>query len=87
MMPPTEDARNGQVCSYSYRHSPSPNGQWLFTGSQEVPLMRGISESMAGRTAILQLLPFSLAETEKRRCHGGPPKRTYRELTRNRREV
>ena len=40
-------------------------GQWLFTGSQEAPLMRGITESMAGRAAILQLLPFSLTETEK----------------------
>ncbi|MGA9963676.1 MAG: ATP-binding protein [Terriglobales bacterium] len=49
-------------------------GQWLFTGSQEAPLMRGISESMAGRAAILQLLPFSLAETEKvSLLHGGFP--------------
>jgi predicted AAA+ superfamily ATPase len=40
-------------------------GQWLFTGSQEAPLMQGITESMAGRAAILQLLPFSLAETTK----------------------
>ena len=28
--------------------------------------MQGISESMAGRAAILQLLPFSLSETNKR---------------------
>lgn len=40
-------------------------GQWLFTGSQEAPLMQGITESMAGRAAILHLLPFSLAETRK----------------------
>jgi hypothetical protein len=40
-------------------------GQWLFTGSQEAPLMQGVSESMAGRAAILQLLPFSLAETDR----------------------
>lgn len=45
--------------------SPRRMGQWLFTGSQEAPLMRGISESMAGRAAVLQLLPFSLAETTK----------------------
>jgi predicted AAA+ superfamily ATPase len=44
---------------------PRRMGQWLFTGSQEAPLMRGITESMAGRAAILQLLPFSLAETPK----------------------
>jgi predicted AAA+ superfamily ATPase len=44
---------------------PRKMGQWLFTGSQEAPLMQGITESMAGRAAILQLLPFSLAETSK----------------------
>ena len=49
-------------------------GQWLFTGSQEAPLMQGISESMAGRAAILQLLPFSLSETKKvNLLHGGFP--------------
>lgn len=45
--------------------NPRRMGQWLFTGSQEAPLMQGISESMAGRAAVLQLLPFSLAETSK----------------------
>jgi uncharacterized protein len=44
---------------------PRKMGQWLFTGSQEAPLMQGITESMAGRAAILQLLPFSLFETSK----------------------
>src|SRR5215831_5611001 len=42
---------------------PRRTGQWFFTGSQEAPLMRGVSESMAGRAAILHLLPFSMAET------------------------
>lgn len=42
---------------------PSRKGQWFFTGSQEAPLMRHVSESMAGRAAILQLLPFSIVET------------------------
>jgi len=51
---------------------PRRMGQWLFTGSQEAPLMRGITESMAGRAAILQLLPFSLLETERvTLLHGG----------------
>ena len=45
--------------------NPDRFGQWLFTGSQEAPLMQGITESMAGRAAILQLLPFSMAETSK----------------------
>ena len=40
-------------------------GQWLLTGSQEAPLMRGVTESMAGRAAILPLLPFSTAESGK----------------------
>jgi predicted AAA+ superfamily ATPase len=34
--------------------APRRMGRWLFTGSQEAPLMQGITESMAGRAAILQ---------------------------------
>ena len=44
---------------------PRKMGRWLFTGSQEAPLMRGVTESMAGRAAILQLLPLSLAESDR----------------------
>jgi predicted AAA+ superfamily ATPase len=44
---------------------PARRGQWLLTGSQEAPLMRGVSESMAGRAAVFHLLPFSLQETPK----------------------
>jgi predicted AAA+ superfamily ATPase len=54
--------------------APRRMGQWLFTGSQEAPLMQGISESMAGRAAILQLLPFSMTETSKvNLLHGSFP--------------
>ncbi len=54
--------------------APRRMGQWLFTGSQEAPLMQGITESMAGRAAILQLLPFSISETPKvNLLHGGFP--------------
>jgi len=54
--------------------APRRMGRWLFTGSQEAPLMQGITESMAGRTAILQLLPFSVTETPKvNMLHGGFP--------------
>ena len=42
--------------------APRETGRWLLTGSQEAPLMRGVTESMAGRAAVLQLLPFSSAE-------------------------
>jgi predicted AAA+ superfamily ATPase len=45
--------------------NPSLRGQWLLTGSQESPLMQGVTESMAGRAAILHLLPLSLAETDR----------------------
>lgn len=44
---------------------PRARGQWLLTGSQEAPLMRGVTESMAGRVAVMQLLPLSLAESGK----------------------
>jgi len=34
--------------------------------------MQGITESMAGRAAVLQLLPFSVVESEKvNLLHGG----------------
>jgi hypothetical protein len=45
--------------------SPRRTGQWLLTGSQEAGLMRNITESMAGRAAILQLLPMSVRESVK----------------------
>ena len=41
---------------------PSRKGRWLLTGSQEAPLMQGVTESMAGRAAILHLLPLSCHE-------------------------
>lgn len=37
-------------------------GKWLLTGSQQFHLMKNVSESLAGRVAILDLLPFSLLE-------------------------
>lgn len=44
---------------------PGRAGRWILTGSQEPPLMRGVTESLAGRAAVLQLLPLSLDETPK----------------------
>lgn len=44
---------------------PSKKGQWLLTGSQEAPLMKGITESMAGRVAVFHLLPLSVLETPR----------------------
>lgn len=37
-------------------------GRWILTGSQQFELMANISESLAGRIAILELLPLSLVE-------------------------
>lgn len=53
-------------------------GRFLLTGSQQFPLMRGVSESLAGRVAVLDLLPFSLAEFPEDNLsawlwHGGYP--------------
>ena len=38
------------------------SGRWVLTGSHSFDLMRGITQSLAGRTALLQLWPLSLAE-------------------------
>lgn len=45
--------------------NPRRTGQWILTGSQEAPLMQGVTESMAGRAAVLRLLPFSRRESAK----------------------
>jgi len=45
--------------------APRRAGQWFLTGSQEAGLMRNVTESMAGRAAVLQLLPLSARETPK----------------------
>lgn len=52
--------------------NPRKTGQWFLTGSQEAGLMRNVTESMAGRAAVLHLLPFSLSESPKvSLLHGG----------------
>jgi predicted AAA+ superfamily ATPase len=38
------------------------HGRWLLTGSQQFQLMAKVGESLAGRIALLDLLPFSLLE-------------------------
>ena len=48
-------------------------GRFVLTGSQIFPLMKGVSESLAGRIAILQLYPLcwnelSLSATDDRLC-------------------
>ena len=38
-------------------------GHWLLTGSQQFQMMKNVTESLAGRIALLELLPFSILET------------------------
>jgi len=45
--------------------APRRVGQWFLTGSQEAGLMRNVTESMAGRAAVLQLLPMSARESPR----------------------
>jgi uncharacterized protein len=45
--------------------APRQVGRWFLTGSQESSLMKGVTESMTGRAAVLQLLPMSLAESPR----------------------
>lgn len=40
-------------------------GRWILTGSQQFQLMKNVSESLAGRIAILELLPFSWEENRQ----------------------
>lgn len=48
---------------------PSP-GRWILTGSQNLSLLESVSQSLAGRTAVLHLLP--LARNEVRRFDDCP---------------
>mgnify|MGYP002784871219 CR=1 FL=1 len=48
------------------------NGMYWLTGSQKYHLMKGITESLAGRVAIVDLLGLSLAELEGRAEHSIP---------------
>lgn len=41
------------------------NGRFVLTGSHQLSLREAISQSLAGRTAILNLLPFSIHELRK----------------------
>lgn len=43
---------------------PQP-GRFILTGSHQFELMTQVSQSLAGRTAVLRLLPFTLAEVKR----------------------
>jgi uncharacterized protein len=44
---------------------PRRMGQWVLTGSREAALKTNLTESMAGRAAVLQLLPLSMQESSR----------------------
>jgi len=44
----------------------SETGRFVVTGSSSPELVRAVSESLAGRVAIIEMAPFSFAETEER---------------------
>ncbi|WP_296510879.1 ATP-binding protein [Rhodoferax sp.] len=48
-------------------------GRFILTGSQQFELMTQVTQSLAGRTAVLRLLPFTLAETQRLRGKGPHP--------------
>ncbi|MCB5288359.1 MAG: AAA family ATPase, partial [Candidatus Cloacimonetes bacterium] len=41
-------------------------GQFVLTGSNQFSMMRDVSQSLAGRTAVLELLPFSSQEAYRK---------------------
>jgi hypothetical protein len=48
---------------------PGFGGSWILTGSQDFALLASLSQSLAGRTAILHLLPPSLEELRRFERH------------------
>lgn len=58
------------------------SGQYVLTGSQHLLLMEKVTETLAGRTAVLKLLPLSFREAEGR-PHRGLPWETRETQNRN----
>lgn len=47
---------------------PKP-GRWILTGSQNLSLLESVNQSLAGRTAVLNLLPLSRSEVTRFKRH------------------
>ena len=64
-----EIQRTPDLFSYIQTIADSSNisGQFILTGSQNFLLLQKVSQSLAGRCAVLHLLPFSLSELHQRR--------------------
>lgn len=54
-------------------------GRFLLTGSQTFSLMQGVSESLAGRAAVLHLAPLAIGENPARRVPRVTTRNTYAE--------
>ena len=62
-----EVQRTPQLASYLQRmvdDDPRP-GRFILTGSQHLGLVQSVSQSLAGRSALLELLPLTLAEVRR----------------------
>lgn len=59
-----EAQRTPQLFSYLQTHvdADARPGKFVLTGSQQFGLLSGISQSLAGRVGLVQLLPFSMGE-------------------------
>jgi uncharacterized protein len=55
-------------------------GKWVLTGSQHFPMLRNVSQSLAGRVGYLNLRPFNLVEARRAEEGGGRPVGTLEEL-------
>lgn len=66
-----EIQRTPKLLSYIQTRVDETNreGEFILTGSQQIHLLGEIGQTLAGRTAILYLLPFSLAELSVRDPH------------------
>ncbi len=71
--------------------NPEP-GQWILTGSENFAITESVSQSLAGRTAILNLMPLTLNEAQRFDSettrsldqvllHGGYPRIYHRKLS------
>ncbi len=62
-----EVQRAPELLSYLQTHVDTDGrmGLFLLTGSQQFGLMSGITQSLAGRTAFIELLPFSIHELKR----------------------
>jgi uncharacterized protein len=56
-------------------------GRFILTGSQQFELMTQVTQSLAGRTAVLRLLPFTLAEVRRLKGFVKPPGLAHSMLT------